>query len=60
MMMKLYSVDLSPYSARVRMQIYAKGLSDIVIEGPAADWVRQSFANGCRSAGSRCSTSTAI
>ena len=26
---KLYSWDLSPYSARVRMQIYAKGLTDI-------------------------------
>ncbi|MGA0602621.1 glutathione S-transferase family protein [Caulobacter sp. KR2-114] len=34
--MKLYSGDLSPYSARVRMQIYAKGLSDIVIERPAS------------------------
>jgi glutathione S-transferase len=34
-MMKLYSGDLSPYSARVRMQIYAKGLTDIVIERPA-------------------------
>jgi glutathione S-transferase len=34
-MMKLYSGDLSPYSARVRMQIYAKGLNDIVIERPA-------------------------
>ena len=33
-MMKLYSGDLSPYSARVRMQIYAKGLTDIVIERP--------------------------
>jgi glutathione S-transferase len=43
MMMKLYSVDLSPYSARVRMQIYAKGLSDIVIEGPAADWGTPKF-----------------
>jgi glutathione S-transferase len=32
--MKLYSSDLSPYSARVRMQIYAKGLSDIAIEPP--------------------------
>src|SRR5689334_19602328 len=31
-MMKLYSWDLSPYSARVRMQIYAKGLTDIAIE----------------------------
>ena len=33
-MMKLYSVDLSPYSARVRMQIYAKGITDIVFELP--------------------------
>jgi glutathione S-transferase len=32
--MKLYSADLSPYSARVRMQIYAKGISDIVFELP--------------------------
>ena len=35
MAMKLYSGDLSPYSARVRMQIYAKGLSDIEIVRPA-------------------------
>jgi len=28
-MMRLYSADLSPYSARVRMQIYAKGITDI-------------------------------
>ncbi len=34
MTMKLYSWDLSPYSARVRMQIYAKGLTDIAIEYP--------------------------
>jgi len=34
MTMKLYSWDLSPYSARVRMQIYAKGLGDIAIEQP--------------------------
>jgi glutathione S-transferase len=33
--MKLYSGDLSPYSARVRMQIYAKGVTDIVLERPA-------------------------
>jgi glutathione S-transferase len=32
--MKLYSGDLSPYSAKVRMQIYAKGL-DIPLERPA-------------------------
>lgn len=34
-MMKLYSGDLSPFSARVRMQIYAKGITDIRIELPA-------------------------
>lgn len=35
MVMKLYSGDLSPYSARVRMQIYAKGLeNEIVLERP--------------------------
>src|SRR6185369_11901784 len=33
--MKLYSGDLSPYSARVRMQIYAKGITDITLESPA-------------------------
>ena len=32
--MKLHSADLSPYAARVRMQIYAKGITDIVIELP--------------------------
>lgn len=32
MTMKLYSWDVSPYAARVRMQIYAKGLSDIATE----------------------------
>ena len=32
--MKLYSWDLSPYSARVRMQIYAKSLTNIAIEKP--------------------------
>jgi glutathione S-transferase len=35
MVMKLYSGDLSPYSARVRMQIYAKGLTDIEFVRPA-------------------------
>src|SRR5258706_12872199 len=35
-MMKLYSGDLSPYSARVRMQIYAKGIGDITLERPAS------------------------
>ena len=34
-MMKLYSGDLSPYSARVRLQIYAKGIGDITLERPA-------------------------
>ncbi len=33
-MMKLYSADLSPYSARVRMQIYAKSIANIVVELP--------------------------
>src|SRR6478672_3513916 len=33
-MMKLYTADLSPYSARVRMQIYAKGISEIAFELP--------------------------
>ena len=37
-MMKLYSADLSPYSARVRMQIYAKGMRDIVFEPPGEHW----------------------
>lgn len=33
--MKLYSGDLSPYSAKVRLQIYAKGLDDrITLERP--------------------------
>jgi glutathione S-transferase len=32
MTMKLFSWDISPYAARVRMQIYAKGLTDIVTE----------------------------
>ena len=48
-MMKLYSGDLSPYSARVRMQIYAKGLSEIAIERPAhfgTPKFRQDFPNG--------------
>src|ERR1700722_15813590 len=41
-MMKLYSADLSPYSARVRMQIYAKGITDITFERPA-DWGMPKF-----------------
>ncbi len=34
--MKLYTGGLSPYSAKVRMQIYAMGLSDIEFELPAS------------------------
>ena len=45
-MLKLYSGDLSPYSAKVRMQIYAKGIDDIVLERPAGfgtqDWWKTS------------------
>ena len=41
-MMKLYSADLSPYSARVRMQIYAKGIPDVALEQPA-DWGMPKF-----------------
>ena len=33
--MKLYSGDLSPYSAKVRMQIYAKGIDSVTLERPA-------------------------
>jgi glutathione S-transferase len=40
--MKLYTADLSPYSARVRMQIYAKGITDIVFELPE-DWGMPKF-----------------
>ena len=32
--MKLYSADLSPYSAKVRMVVYAKGLDHIAITPP--------------------------
>src|SRR5215475_7843451 len=41
-MKKLYTADLSPYSARVRMQIYAKGITDIVFELPD-DWGMPKF-----------------
>ena len=34
--MKLYTGDLSPYSAKVRMQIYAMGIDDIDFELPAS------------------------
>lgn len=30
--MKLYPVDLSPYAVRVRVQIYARGITDITFE----------------------------
>ena len=40
--MRLYSGDLSPYSARVRMQIYAKGIEGIEI-GMPQDFVREAF-----------------
>lgn len=33
-MMTLYTADISPYSARIRMQIYAKGIKDIAFEAP--------------------------
>jgi glutathione S-transferase len=41
-MMKLYSADLSPYAARVRMQIYAKGITGIIFERPD-DWGMPKF-----------------
>ena len=41
-MRKLYTADLSPYSARVRMQIYAKGITDIAFELPE-DWGMPAF-----------------
>ena len=34
--MKLYTGDLSPYSAKVRMQIYAMGITDIDFELPTS------------------------
>jgi len=40
--MRLYSGDLSPYSAKVRMQIYAKGIEDIEIGLPPG-FVREEF-----------------
>lgn len=43
MTMKLYTADLSPYSARVRMQIYAKGITDIVFEPPPENWGMPKF-----------------
>jgi len=43
MTMKLYTADLSPYSARVRMQIYAKRITNIVFELPPEDWGMPKF-----------------
>jgi len=43
MTMTLYSWDLSPYSARVRMQIYAKGLTNIAIEPPPTYGTRKFY-----------------
>ena len=34
--MKLYTGDLSPYSAKVRMQIYAMGITDIEFDLPTS------------------------
>ena len=39
--MKLYSGDLSPYSAKVRMQIYAKGITDITLAPPPGFLTRE-------------------
>ena len=39
--MKLYSGDLSPYSAKVRMQIYAKGIEDITLAPPPGFLTRE-------------------
>jgi len=33
MSMKLYNAQLSPYSARVRLSIYAKGLDVVIVDG---------------------------
>ena len=43
MTVKLYTADLSPYSARVRMQIYAKCITNIVFEPPPEDWGMPKF-----------------
>jgi len=42
-MMKLYTADLSAYSARIRMQIYAKGITDIVFDQPGEHWGMPKF-----------------
>jgi len=52
--MKLYSWDLSPYSARVRMQIYAKGLTDIAIEQPPTYGTAKFYRSEERRVGKEC------
>jgi glutathione S-transferase len=44
--MKLYSWDVSPYAARVRMQIYAKGLTHIATE-QTSFFLTQKFYKDC-------------
>ncbi|MEO2175413.1 MAG: glutathione S-transferase family protein, partial [bacterium] len=41
--MILYTGDLSPYSAKVRMQIYAMGLTDIEFDLPVAEFFSGNF-----------------
>ena len=44
--MKLYSADLSPYSAKVRMQIYAMGIEDeFSFELPLLDFISGQLKN---------------
>ncbi|MFT7245363.1 MAG: glutathione S-transferase [Candidatus Azotimanducaceae bacterium] len=42
--MKLYTGNLSPYSAKVRMQIYAMGITDIEFDLPVAEFFSGQFA----------------
>ncbi|MFT4676470.1 MAG: glutathione S-transferase [Patiriisocius sp.] len=41
--MKLYTGNLSPYSAKVRMQIYAMGITDIEFDLPVAEFFSGNF-----------------
>lgn len=41
--MKLYTGNLSPYSAKVRMQIYAMGITDIEFDLPIAEFFSGNF-----------------
>jgi glutathione S-transferase len=41
---KLYTGNLSPYSAKVRMQIYAMGITDIEFDLPVAEFFSGQFA----------------